>query len=882
MHLPFTIPDMITASRDLDSDSIALQDGTGSVQITYRDLVADSDSRSRSLCHFVSAGERIAVMMEGGVDLSLWILAIMWRHTVVPLRPDLSPDDIRRYLTITQARCLVTAHTSVELERLCADIGVDLLTPDRITTREPLLAEQVSSPTPDSIVVVLLTSGSTGTPKVVPLRHRNMATSTRDMARALHLTSADRCLVQWSQYHIGGLIDHLLVPLSTGGTIINGGSFSLEVMKQLIRSAQPTWTQFVPATLDETIRDSERTSTPLVPNTLRFIRCVAAPMNEELWDRAELAFGCPVLHAYGMTEASPLVTATPLGAGVRTRGSTGRSVGPEIRIVDEKNTPVGTGIEGEIQIRGANVFDGYEGDPQLNAATFVDGWFRTGDLGYLDDDGELFVRGRAKNMINRGGEKINPAEVEEVLRGHPDVTDAAVFGIPHRRLGHVVGAAVSTARRVEPDEIVDFAARTLSPHKIPALVLVLDDLPRLGVGKVDLNRLVDLAHARTSPRSTAYRNSTEQLIAAIWADELGTSDLPVDVSFTVVGGDSLSATRVVAEIERVFSVRGFSDRLLASRTIRDMTLTIEALVDQGRAVLPTSTEWKATATRWNNSLEVADFAQRIRQVVHSLEREVVEQLALTHLCADELDDLIDALERESLDLSDTCPTLLAQRPTRTGADASTSSREREWSRSSPHEYVSVYARTDSPASSSTLLAFAGNAFRIMMPIHRLLAHLPTSIGSVVLIVDPHRNFFESGIPGIAADVSSLAQGLRALCPAEFDRDIRTLGASAGGLAAAVVGMEVAARSIALVGSDSPRRHPTIERIMAHLAASRTGTFDCRAVSGIKRGDLEGLWAVRRTIPRTKIRVYPTRDHNVFNAAGKRGRLTDLIEWLIPG
>lgn len=507
-----TIPDMLSATRRRYPDSIALENGEGTVSFTYSELEQGAELWSRSLSSIVSPGNRIAVMMEGGVTLSRWILAVMWKHSVVPLRPDLSEDDLRRYLEVTQSRYLLTPSTSEALGQLCSDIGVAVLSPETVTDLDPRSPDEIESPTDTSVAVVLLTSGSTGKPKVVPLTHKNLLTSTRDMARALDLSESDRCLVQWSQYHIGGLIDHLLAPLSTGGTIINGGSFSLEVMKRLLKTARPTWTQFVPATLDETLRDSERQSAPLAPNTLRFIRCVAAPMNEELWERAERALDCPLLHAYGMTEASPLVTATPLGLAQRTRGSTGRSVGPEIRIVDENDHPLGPGIEGSIQVRGANVFDGYEGEPDLNEATFIDGWFRTGDLGYLDADGELFVRGREKNMINRGGEKVNPMEVEDALRRHPSVADVAVFGLPHRRLGHIVAAAVTVTTNVDSDNILAFAAEVLSPHKVPAQILMLDELPKLGVGKVDLARLVEISQSRETRYSHTYRSTTEKLM----------------------------------------------------------------------------------------------------------------------------------------------------------------------------------------------------------------------------------------------------------------------------------------------------------------------------------------------------------------------------------
>jgi acyl-CoA synthetase (AMP-forming)/AMP-acid ligase II/acyl carrier protein len=870
-----TIPDMISATRGRFPDKIALEDGEESVCLTYSEIEHGSDLWSRSLSTIVPSGERIAVMMEGGVTLSRWILAIMWRHAVVPLRPDLSTDDVRRYLEVTRTRFLITPSASESLVRLCGDIGVTVLTPDSVTDLEPRSPGELEFPTDASVVVVLLTSGSTGRPKVVPLTHKNLLTSTHDMARALDLSESDRCLVQWSQYHIGGLIDHLLVPLSTGGTIINGGSFSLDAMTRLIKTARPTWTQFVPATLDETLRDSERQSEPLIPNTLRFIRCVAAPMNEDLWERAERALGCPLLHAYGMTEASPLVTATPLGLAERARGSTGRSVGPEIRVVDENDQPVAPGIEGAIQVRGANVFDGYEGEPELNQATFVDGWFRTGDLGYLDANGELFVRGREKNMINRGGEKINPTEVEEVLRRHPSVSDVSVFGLPHRRLGQIVAAAVTVTQRVESDALLAFAADTLSSHKVPAQILILDELPRLGVGKVDLSRLVEMSMSQLTQHSHTYRSVTEELIATIWADELGAESLSPDVPFTVAGGDSLSAIRVVAEVERAFDVRGSSDELLRSRTIREMSATVESLRGRDDPPPATATTWRPTRTRWNNSLGVDDFANRIALARTDIDLQVEQQMALTHLSAHEIDELIDMLDQRQFDVPTVCPMLIDSRPTHDRTHSPSI-----WLRGTLHEYVSIYSRQNRSPASTTLLAFGSNAYRMMLPLHQFLSCLPHSIGTFVLVIDPTRTFFANGVPGIAPDISSLASGLSNIIPPELTGNIRTIGTSAGATPAAIVGIEMASLSLALVGADALSHNPGMERALRNLMTTNERKFNCRLVCGLMRRDLLGLGQIRRIIPGSKSRVFLTRDHNVMGHAWNRGRLPDLLDWLL--
>jgi acyl-CoA synthetase (AMP-forming)/AMP-acid ligase II len=866
---------MLSATRRRYPDSIALENGEGTVSFTYSELEQGAELWSRSLSSIVSPGNRIAVMMEGGVTLSRWILAVMWRHSVVPLRPDLSEDDLRRYLEVTQSRYLLTPSTSEALGQLCSDIGVAVLSPETVTDLDPRSPDEIESPTDTSVAVVLLTSGSTGKPKVVPLTHKNLLTSTRDMARALDLSESDRCLVQWSQYHIGGLIDHLLAPLSTGGTIINGGSFSLEVMKRLLKTARPTWTQFVPATLDETLRDSERQSAPLAPNTLRFIRCVAAPMNEELWERAERALDCPLLHAYGMTEASPLVTATPLGLAQRTRGSTGRSVGPEIRIVDENDHPLGPGIEGSIQVRGANVFDGYEGEPDLNEATFIDGWFRTGDLGYLDADGELFVRGREKNMINRGGEKVNPMEVEDALRRHPSVADVAVFGLPHRRLGHIVAAAVTVTTNVDSDDILAFAAEVLTPHKVPAQILMLDELPKLGVGKVDLARLVEISQSRETRYSHTYRSTTEKLIAAIWADELGAENLSPEVPFSVAGGDSLSAIRVVAEVERAFEVRGCSNELIRTRTIREMAARIESLVGEAVPSPAAVSKWRPTQIRWDNSLGVDDFADRIALAGTDIDRQAEQQMAFTHLCPHEIDELIDSLVRRQFDLPAMCPMLIELRPTRDRQRSSST-----WIRGALHNFVSVYTRQDRSPASTTLLAFGSNSYRMMLPLHQFLTSLPDSIGAVILVIDPTRTFFVNGVPGLAPDISRLAAGLSQIIPPDLMGNLRTFGTSAGATPAAIVGIEMNALSLALVGADALSHNPSMERALKSLMTTRQQKFDCRLASGLIRRDLMGMEQIRRIIPRSKCRVFLTRNHNVMEHARRRERLPDLLEWLL--
>lgn len=880
MVAEFTVPGVLTRVRDADPGRIALIDASDSTSYTYGDLVETADLWSQALTERIPRGRRIGVMVDSGAELSRWVLAVMWRHAVVPLSPTLSDDELARYLTLTGAKWIIASDRADSIAHVCALHGVEVLAPREIERHAPTQTQTVLCADGDDVAAVLLTSGSTSVPKVVPLRHKNLVTSAHHVANSVELSAEDRCLVLWAQYHIGGLVDLLLAPLSSGGTVINAGQFSLDKIKTLVHSTQPTWIQFVPTTLDETVRDCERGSTTLRPNALRFIRCVAAPMMPQLWERAEAAFGCPLVHTYGMTEASPLVTSTPLDSAQRVTGSAGRSQGTAIRIVDDNDRDVPAGVQGSILLKGDNVFSGYEGDANPEK-TFVDGWFRTGDLGHVDAHGELFVVGREKQMINRGGEKINPAEIEDVLRSHPDVIDAAVFGIPHKRLGSIVSAAVSTTAKLDADDLTAYVRARLSAHKVPSRIQILASLPKNDVGKVDRLSLAANARTRDTSRADRFRSDIEREIASIWAVELDEPDLSPTVAFTVAGGDSLSAVRVVAEVEQKFGVTGSSRRLLEAGTIRLMASIVEAAIQSAPGVAsPTSrasvTLRPAELVRWDNALDVGDFVDRIARAPSTVVRDYELQLALTHLCADEIDSLIVELaEVDEMALSPGSP-IVSLRPRhrpRRGA-------RRPWSRTRVHEYVSLYERTDVDERGTTLIAFTGNMLRLMLPIHCILTNLPASVTSVVLVADIERKFYVTGVKGLCEDAGQMAGALRSVLPSESLTSVSTMGTSAGGLAALITGMDLEARRVALVGPDSPVRHPALESLLFERSARAAVSVETRIVRGLTQRDLEGARDIATIVPDVVTRRFPVPQHNTLVPAWRMGRLHALLEWLV--
>jgi acyl-CoA synthetase (AMP-forming)/AMP-acid ligase II/acyl carrier protein len=822
--------------------------------------------------------------MDSGTELSHWLLAIMWQHAVVPLSPHLSVDEVRRYLALTRTRWLITETPTDSLATMCRNEGITLSSPQSILAFGNGASSMSTSKDVDmvregDIAAVLLTSGSTSTPKVVPLTHRNLMTGAEQVGRSLDLSPRDRCLVLWAQHHIGGLVDLLLAPLAAGGAIINGGSFSLETFWSLLRSCKPTWTQFVPTTLDETLRDSERRSDPLSPNSLRFIRCVAAPITPSLWEQAEAAFACPLVHTYGMTEASPLITSTPLDSARRVQGSSGRSQGTIIRIVDDAGIPVEPGIDGAILLRGPNVFAGYETDAADDGSHLVDGWYRTGDLGRLDANGELFVIGREKNMINRGGEKINPSEVEDVLRRHPRVADAAVFALPHKRLGHIVGAAVSTDTALTTSDLLAFAKDNLAPHKVPAQVEILQELPRNEVGKIDRLSLAARATASTFERSAAFRTSTEALIAQIWSDELDAEKLSPTVPFTVAGGDSLSALRVVAEVEIRFSISGHSQSLLRTSTIRDMAATVDSLRTSGSPTPRLSTE--PILPIWDNRLQVEDFVRQIVDAKDDLRNDSLQQLALTHLCGHEIDAVVREVEMTNpLRLDEKSPLIRWRHPGQEILKGSNSYDDTIWSRSVLHESVTLYRADGSRGSGTTMIGFAALSARLNLPISCILANVPESISAIVLVNDPSRRHYAQGVRSLSEDATSLPRAIRAVIPEELRGNLCTIGASAGGLISAIAALDLGARSFGMSGLDSLHRHPLLRERIHDLMNEPASISRGRVVVGTVKRDWRALAHLRDVVPDVEAKRYLPARHATLWYAWRFGRIRPLLKWLI--
>lgn len=556
----------------------------GDESVTYRELhdrvIYTAERLSGAVLTKSGQRPRIGIVMPNGLQMATTLLSASILGAALPFNPSYTLVEFESYFKETRIDALIVPNERPNYATLAATaLGISVIRVDKNgeVTAPFISTSPVSLPQPNDIALVLLTSGSTGRAKSVPLTHRNVCTSARDVCRSLELSSEDRCLAMWEQYHVGGLVDLLLAPLASGGTVICTKGFNAAEFYRLLNSAKPTWFQVVPTTLNDIVGHARRQRLNPQGTSLRFLRSVAAALSPRLMAEAEELFQVPVIATFGMTEAGPLITSTPLPPALHKPGSVGKSCGCEIRITDVQGVTLPAGTEGQVAIRGDNVFPGYEGDTAANMAQFRDGWFFTGDIGRLDADGELTLTGRLKQLINRGGEKVNPQEVDDALLTHPAVAEAACFPVAHTTLGEDVAAAVVLRSAATVDEIRHHPAALLATFKIPARIQIMESLPRNAVGKIDRLALAESMAKADAQIITkdGQVSALEARIAQVWARELNLPHVNADADFRAMGGDSLSAVRIFLAVETEMGHVLPESSLTQIRTVRDMVRVIE-------------------------------------------------------------------------------------------------------------------------------------------------------------------------------------------------------------------------------------------------------------------------------------------------------------------
>ena len=336
------------------------------------------------------------------------------------------------------------------------------------------------------VALLLHTSGTTSRPKLVPLTQRNVVASARSIRATLGLVAEDRGLNIMPLFHIHGLMAGLLAPLAAGSQVFCTPGFNALKFFGWMNEARPTWYTAVP-TMHQTILGRASHNREVIgANPLRFVRSSSSSMPPQVIAELEATFQAPLIEAYGMTEASHQMASNPLPPGKRIPGTVGLAAGPEVAIMNEQGDLLPPGQTGEIVIRGENVTPGYEKNPAANAEAFNNGWFRTGDQGIMSAEGYITITGRLKEIINRGGEKISPREVDEVLMDHPAILQVVTFAFPHERLGEDVAAAIvlRDGASLTEKEVREFAARRLADFKVPRKVRFVAEIPKGATGKL--------------------------------------------------------------------------------------------------------------------------------------------------------------------------------------------------------------------------------------------------------------------------------------------------------------------------------------------------------------------------------------------------------------
>jgi acyl-CoA synthetase (AMP-forming)/AMP-acid ligase II len=503
---PHTLAELID-NAPADKTAIILPEQN--IRVTYGALREQVHAVAGQLAAAgVGRGDRVASALPNGLPAIVSFLAASIAGTAAPLNPAYKEDEFRFYLEDTAAKVLILpAEGGDDARRAAGDrvstLGIDVDPSGTVSLTGVTGRAPVVQPAVDDVALVLHTSGSTGRPKRVPLKHANLSISAQNVASSYALSADDVSMCVMPLFHVHGLVASTLATLWTGGTVVVPAKFSPLSFWRVARDCGVTWYSAVP-TLHQLLlaRAREPGDTSRKPSgtaRLRFIRSCSAALPPQVMHALEAAFGAPVLEAYGMTEAAHQMASNPLPPAEHKPGSVGPGTDVRISIMDKDGRHVAKGEQGEVVIQGPNVIRGYENNPEANATSFVEGWFRTGDQGYLDADGYLHLVARIKELINRGGEKISPREIDEVLLAHPAVAEAVCFGVPHATWGEEVAAAVvlrETASESEAD-LLAYCRERLADYKRPKQIHITDAIPRTATGKIQRGAVAK-AYAQTA------------------------------------------------------------------------------------------------------------------------------------------------------------------------------------------------------------------------------------------------------------------------------------------------------------------------------------------------------------------------------------------------
>ena len=464
----------------------------GGPTVTYGELRDEVERVAETLAAVAPARQAVSIVLPNGLEFLVAFLAVARAGAIAaPLNSAYTLDEFKFFMEDADSQLVILPEGDHPGRDAANQLGIPTLDARLDSHGKVQLSRDGSNltcrkdtpgPSPDDIALFLHTSGTTSRPKGVPLTHANLLASLQNIGDTYALTPDDIAMVVMPLFHVHGLIGVALSTFSTGGSIVVPPRFSASRFWQEQSLTGATWYSAVPTIHQILLMRADDDSAP--KESFRFIRSCSAALAPSVFGDLEARFGAPVLEAYGMTEASHQMSSNPLPPGDRRPGTVGAGTGVEIAVMDDDGRLLDTGEGGEVVIKGPNVTLGYHNNPTANAEAFTNGWFRTGDQGLLDTGGVLTLTGRLKELINRGGEKISPLEIDAILLQHPCVAEAVCFGVPDVKYGEAVQAAVVLSSAVSEGDIRSFCGSHLADFKVPDRVYLVESLPRTATGKI--------------------------------------------------------------------------------------------------------------------------------------------------------------------------------------------------------------------------------------------------------------------------------------------------------------------------------------------------------------------------------------------------------------
>ncbi len=532
---------------------------------------------------------RVAVVMPAGPEMAAAYLAVVTHACCVPLNPGAQAAELRRWFDATGVTGLLVAHDDAGAARqVASERGLPIVEVVRDARApagrlQPTSAGDAAAPAPHclpaDVALVIQTSGTTGEPKVVELTHEGLVASALSMIEAYRLTALDCTINVRPMYHVAGLIVNTLGPLACGGRVVYAPGFDGERLFDWIAEFRPTWFSGVTTMYQWWLAHEHDYRRKTGDHRFRFLRAGSAAMPPAPMRRLEELTGAPVIEAYGMSERTPIAV-NPLLPGKRKPGTVGHATGVALALFDADGRAVANGDIGEIAIQAPGVRGEPVGEHGL--------WFRTGDCGRFDDEGYLVITGRLKELINRGGQKIAPREVEDQLLEHPGVAQAAAFAVPHPTLGEDIAAAViaQPGATLDPAGLRRFLLDRLATYKVPAFIQVVAAMPLGPTGKILRTSLAALC--TPLPGGSAVdppRDFTEDTVAAIFAEVLGSARVGRSESFFALGGDSIGGARVLARLVQAFGVELPANALFMHPSVAELAARIDTCAAQAEDAL---------------------------------------------------------------------------------------------------------------------------------------------------------------------------------------------------------------------------------------------------------------------------------------------------------